>query len=238
MTFRTLMPDEVKDGMKPRQQRDEKGKERMKDRKKLVVSKPFDIFSVSPCVFVTASRCLRSHLLRGRDARIRKSDSFASPRSVVALWTVWYSPPTRSMIPTVVLRKASRPRLACAVLSSRSESGCCVFTFAGDVLTSFASLSVLGFHGGDLLREEGEPGLTYALIRKDDSSAPTSPLSPPVSPLSPSEYEERGRAGAPRRPFEFFRTESSERMATLSTSVAAMRVNSSSSLNSEVFRQG
>lgn len=45
VTYRKLSEEEVISGIKSRE-KDEKGKERVKDRKKLVVSKPFEIFSV------------------------------------------------------------------------------------------------------------------------------------------------------------------------------------------------
>ncbi|KAK4046222.1 hypothetical protein OIV83_006254 [Microbotryomycetes sp. JL201] len=143
VTYRVMSAEEAATGVLRAPEKSGKGKdkERIPDRKKLVVSKPIEIFSC--CCFV---------------------DSLALP--------------------------------AYAVVDPINEND-----RAPLCLCEFSMGDVIKYHGQELLREEGEPGLTYAAIPKSPRSGSASP----VESRAPS----RPRFGG------FFRTESSDRLSPL-----------------------
>ncbi|KAM0787813.1 hypothetical protein ACM66B_003867 [Microbotryomycetes sp. NB124-2] len=145
VTYRVMSPDEAATGVLRAPEKGKgKDKDRIPDRKKLVVSKPIEIFSC--CCFV---------------------DSLSLPAYAVV---------------DPINEKDTAPLCLC----------------------EFSMGDVIKFHGQELLREQGEPGLTYAAISKATTDSGSAS---PVETRSTS----RPRFGG------FFRTDSSDRLSPLAS---------------------
>ncbi|KAK4049122.1 hypothetical protein OIO90_005592 [Microbotryomycetes sp. JL221] len=143
VTYRVMKSDEAASGvLKAPEKTKGKERERIPDRKKLVVSKPIEIFSC--CCFV---------------------DSLSLP-----------------------------PYALIDPIRAKDKAPLCMCEFSmGDVIK---------YHGQELLREEGEPGLTYAAVSKPPSPGPATPGQDPT-------ISSRPRFGG------FFRTDSTDRLSPL-----------------------
>ncbi|SCZ98579.1 BZ3500_MvSof-1268-A1-R1_Chr3-1g05476 [Microbotryum saponariae] len=140
LTYRVLSPEEIRDGqlVNKVKERDDKGKEKIKDRKKLVVSRPFEIFS---CMCFVDSLSLPAY------TRVDPNLSPTGP------------------LPRVTSSDGLLQRFDVGTDEPEKPPPCvCGYQFR----------QVIKFHGADLLREPGEEGLTYPIV-KDSDSPVTSP---------------------------------------------------------------